>query len=137
MGGVQGGGIKALVARFGERPLVITGCLLLAVAFYVLPLTHSVALTLGVLALAAVSRGIAQPPMMGLASLEAGAGGAAQGVVLGTFQSSASLARVVGPPLAGLYDVSQILPFHLAGGLLLLAGLLAVGLPSGQGRAPR
>ncbi len=132
MGAVQGGAIKPLVARFGERSLVIGGCAVLAVAFLLLPFQAALGSLVAVLAVAAVGRGVAQPPLMGLASQSTDAG--SQGVVMGTFQSSASLARVIGPLAAGLYDLSPIAPFHLAGGLLLVAAVLATSLPEGEGR---
>ncbi|MDJ0788904.1 MAG: MFS transporter [Myxococcota bacterium] len=130
MGSIQGGGTRALVKRFGERSLVIGGSLLLGVAFIAIPLTEGLAPLVAVLVLAVVGRAITQPSLMGLASLEAGAG--SQGIVMGTFQSSASLARVVGPLVAGLYDLSQIAPFHVAGGLLFGVALLGTALPMAQ-----
>jgi len=49
---------------------------------------------------------------------------------LGTFQSSASLARVLGPAAAGaLYALYQGGPFVLAAGLMFVAFLLAIRLP--------
>jgi MFS family permease len=52
-----------------------------------------------------------------------------RGIVMGTFQSSASLARVVGPLAAGLYDLYPVAPFHLAGGLFLVVAFLGTALP--------
>lgn len=52
---------------------------------------------------------------------------------MGTFQSSASLGRVLGPVIAGiLYDQRQALPFYLAGALLALVFLLALTLQKNQ-----
>lgn len=127
MGAIQGGGTRALVARFGERSLVIAGSLLLSLAFLAIPLTHGLPLLVVALIPAVVGRAITQPSLMGLASLEGGAG--SQGIVMGTFQSSASLARVAGPLVAGLYDLNAVAPFHLAGGLLLGVAVLATALP--------
>lgn len=127
MGAIQGGGTRALVSRFGERTLVITGSLLLSLAFLAIPLTQGLPLLVVALIPAVVGRAITQPSLMGLASLEAGAG--SQGIVMGTFQSSASLARVAGPLVAGLYDFNAVAPFHLAGGLLLGVAVLGTALP--------
>jgi len=53
-----------------------------------------------------------------------------RGAVMGTFQSSASLARVAGPVAAGwLYDLSLPAPFWLAGALLAVVVVVARGLP--------
>jgi MFS family permease len=130
MGAVQGGGTRALVARFGERTLVTAGSGVLAVAMVLVPAAPSVAVLLVPLAAAALGRAVAQPPMLGLASIAAAPG--RRGAVMGAFQSSASLARVVGPALAGgLYDRALAAPFWLAAALLLGVALIARGLPAG------
>ncbi len=132
MGGVQGGGMKALSARFKERQLATGGALLLMAGFALVPFAPSVALLLAPLALAAIGRGVSQPALMSLASQEASAD--ARGAVMGTFQASASLARVFGPTLAGaLYDRSLGAPFWLASALVLCVVLLTPRLPEGAG----
>jgi len=119
MGGIQGGGMKALSARFEERTLVSLGTLLLGIAFLAMPEMPTVALLILPLVLSAVGRAISQPALMGLVSVAGGA--SARGSVMGTFQASASLARVAGPTVAGvLYDTNAALPFWLAGALALL-----------------
>ncbi|HPG28549.1 MAG: MFS transporter [Spirochaetaceae bacterium] len=126
MGGIQGGGMKRLSARFRERRLVLGGLGLMTIAFATLPVPSTVAWLLVPLAIAAVGRGLAQPPMMSLVSLNAEE--RTRGVVLGVFQSSASAARVVGPILAGaLYDAGDALPFLAAAVLVASAGLVALG----------
>jgi DHA1 family tetracycline resistance protein-like MFS transporter len=131
MGSVQGGGMKALVPRFGERKLVVTGSLLLAAAFLAIPFAPVLGLLFVVLAVAAVGRAITQPPLMSLASHTATP--KTRGMVMGAFQSSASLARIIGPLAAGLYDIYPVAPFHLAGGLLLVVAFLGTGLPVRMG----
>jgi MFS family permease len=118
MGTIQGGGMRALSARFEERTLVGAGALLLAVAFLAIPEASTVALLVVPLGVSAAGRAISQPALMSLVSLTATA--RQRGAVMGVFQSSASLARIVGPVVAGsLYDVRQALPFWLAGFLVL------------------
>jgi MFS family permease len=130
MGGIQGGGMKALAARFGERSLVAGGSLLLAAGFLALPPVHRAGLLIAPLALCAVGRAVLQPSLMSLASLASTA--AERGAVMGAFQASASLARVAGPLAAGwLYDRHVAAPFVLAGGLVGLVALQARGLPAG------
>jgi MFS family permease len=130
MGGIQGGGMRALASRFRERALVIAGSLALAGSFVVVPLVHSIAALIAVLTVSAVSRAIVQPPLMSMASLAAGAG--SRGTVMGTFQSSGSLARAVGPMIAGLlYDRALALPFALGSALLVSVALLGRALPRG------
>ena len=125
MGGIQGGGMKRLSAKYQERKLVLVGLFLMTLAFFAVPLPGSVAWLMLPLGLAAVGRGMSQPPLMSLVSLRADE--ASRGIVLGVFQSSAAAARVVGPIIAGLlYDQSDRLPFWVAAGLTAVAGLLAL-----------
>ena len=124
MAGIQGGGIRRLVARVGEQRLMVSGALLLALSMAMIPWMGSVLLLLLPLAVSAVGRAISQPSMLGMVSIAASA--SARGTVLGVYQSAASLARVVGPLAAGaLYDLSQGAPFTLAG--LLMVAVLSIG----------
>jgi DHA1 family tetracycline resistance protein-like MFS transporter len=133
MGGIQGGGMKALAARYPERTLVIAGAAMLAVAFAGIPLAGSVAILLVPLTLSAVGRGISQPSLMSLASFQSDASN--RGSVMGTFQSSASLARVFGPAIAGLlYDQDVGGPFWLAAGLMGAVVVLSMRFPEGSTR---
>jgi len=125
MGGIQGGGMKRLSARYEERKLVLVGLGLMSLAFALVPAPSSVALLMLPLGLAAVGRGISQPPMMSLVSLASDEG--SRGLVLGVFQSTASAARIVGPVMAGLlYDLGKPLPYWTAAVLALAAALLAI-----------
>jgi DHA1 family tetracycline resistance protein-like MFS transporter len=128
MGGIQGGAMKRLAARWSERSLAIAGSALLAAGFFALPAAHSLALVLVGLALCAVGRAILQPSLMSMASFAAGA--QARGAAMGSFQAAASLARVFGPLAAGLlYARAQGAPFVFAGALLVAVALQARGLP--------
>jgi MFS family permease len=129
MGAIQGGGMRALAPRFGEKRLLLAGCALLAVGFAGVPFPVSVSVLLLPLALCAIGRAISHPPMLSMVSLAAS--DERRGVVMGTFQASASLARVIGPLAAGaLYDVHVNAPFLLASAFMLLAGSLALWLPA-------
>jgi DHA1 family tetracycline resistance protein-like MFS transporter len=129
MGAIQGGGMKALAARWSERGLALAGSLLLAAGFLALPQAPSVALLVLPLLLCAVGRAILQPALMSMVSLTAQA--SARGAVMGTFQASASLARVLGPLAAGwLYDREVGAPFLLAGALLVSVAVQVRGLPA-------
>jgi MFS family permease len=128
MGTIQGGGMKGLAARFGERALVMGGGALLTLGFATLPPVHAAGLLVAPLALCAVGRAVLQPSLMSLASVAAGA--EERGAVMGTFQASASLARVAGPLLAGaLYESAVAGPFLLAAALVLWVVFQARGLP--------
>ena len=101
----------------------------MSLAFLLLPLPASIPLLLLPLAVAAIGRGISQPPMMSLVSLAADEG--SRGLVMGVFQSVASGARIFGPFVAGfLYDEGPALPFLAAAALTAAGGLLALSVPA-------
>jgi MFS family permease len=129
MGGIQGGGMRSLAARFQERALVVGGSMLMGASMLATPWAPTVPLLLVPLGLAAAGRAVIQPSLMSLASMRATPSN--RGAVMGTFQSAASLARVAGPVLAGLlYDRWMPGPFALAGGLVLGVAWLGRGLPA-------
>jgi multidrug resistance protein len=133
MVGIQGGGMRPLVARYGEKALLVVGIALMALSFGMLPWAPVVPVLMLPLIGSAIGRAISQPSMMGLASFQASA--ANRGAVMGTFQSSASMARVLGPLAAGaLYDQSEAAPFLLASLLLLAALATTAALPAGSPR---
>ncbi|MGB0620239.1 MAG: MFS transporter [Myxococcota bacterium] len=135
MGGIQGGGMKRLSERYPERSLVLAGLTCMTIAFVLVPLPETVAWLLIPLGIAAVGRGISQPPMMSLVSLLADEG--SRGLVMGVFQSTASAARIVGPIAAGLlYDQGAAYPFWAAAGLTASGVILALGVPARASEAP-
>lgn len=128
MGGIQGGAMRSLAARFGERRLALFGFGLMAVSMLAVPFMPGVGWTLLPLGLSAIGRALGQPPLLSLVSLAASP--QTRGAVLGTFQSSASLARVVGPAVAGaLYQFEGAGPFVLAAVLMALTTAFAAGFP--------
>ena len=132
MGGIQGGGMRALSARYPERGLLAVGSAILAAAFLCVPFAPTVGLLLIPLFFSAVGRAIAQPALMSLISVQATPRN--RGAVMGAFQSASSLARVLGPALAGvLYDVALAAPFALAAVMLAGVVLLARRLPARPG----
>ena len=135
MGGIQGGGMKRLAEKFHERRLILVGLSLMALAFFAVPLPASVPFLMLPLLLAAIGRGISQPPMMSLVSQRADVG--SRGIVMGVFQSCASAARVVGPVIAGiLYDRDQGFPYWLAAVLVSIAALTALRIQDPRPAAP-
>src|SRR5262249_4374743 len=115
----QGGLIRTLSQRYGEVLLLTAGSLIMVVSFAAVPFSPTVALLLLPLGLSAVGRGIGQPSLMSLVSKKSPHH--ARGTVMGTFQASASLGRVIGPVIAGfLYDRSMALPYYVAGGMMLI-----------------
>lgn len=127
MAGIQGGAIRPLAKRFGERNLWIAGTLILAPCLAVVPFIHNVWILLMPLAASSVGRGLVHPSMLSLVSQAAGR--EERGLVMGAFQSSASLARVAGPFVAGaLYDWRLESPFLAAGLLMLVVMAFGVAL---------
>ncbi len=122
MATIQGGMIKRLVLKWGENKLLIAGVFLLALSFLLIPAFHFIGILIFILAISSLGRGISQPSLLSLVSKEATE--EARGSVMGTFQSAASLSRVIGPIIAGiLYDRSQGYPFYFA---FLLLGIVFV-----------
>ncbi len=129
MGGIQGRGIQSLAKRFGGQRLLVCGVSLMALAFFAMPLPSGVALLLLPLVVSAAGRAVGQPSMLSLVSLEATP--VNRGAVMGGFQSAASLARTLGPLVAGmLFDLSDAYPFYFAGALMVLTVPLCMALPN-------
>ena len=135
MGGVQGGGMKGLAGRFGERQLIVAGALLCGISFAGIPLVGTIPVLLAVLALSAVARALVQPSMMGLTSTAGSDSN--RGLVMGTFQSCGSLARVFGPAFAGwLFDREIAMPFLFAALLFFVVAVISRRLPARALAAP-
>jgi len=83
--------------------------------------TRHIALVVAALAFLGLGMGLTHPSLQSLASRGAAPG--RQGATMGVYQSAGSLARILGPPVAGfLYDAQGIaVPFLAAAGLSLLA----------------
>jgi MFS family permease len=123
---VQGGLIGRFVKRWGERPLVPTGLLVMAVALSVLPLApRGVWMQLDFAALA-IGQGLTTPSLQALISRATDPG--EQGAVLGSSQSMSALARATGPALGGVIfeGIAWGAPFWVSAGLLAVAAVLAV-----------
>lgn len=115
---VQGGLVRRLTA-VKDATLLLSGALVLAAALAGLGFVQSLPLLLVVLAGSSLGRGLAQPALLSLVSKRAAPD--MRGAVMGVFQSTTSLARVVAPATAGLlYDWHPAAPFLLATVLCLV-----------------
>jgi DHA1 family tetracycline resistance protein-like MFS transporter len=125
MAGIQGGLIGPLSRRFGEARLVVAGALALCGALVLFATTPRLALLVVSVAFLGIGMGLTHPSLQSLASRGAAPG--RQGATMGVYQSAGSLARILGPPVAGfLYDVhGKGFPFLAAAGLSLLAAVVA------------
>ncbi|MDE2803734.1 MAG: MFS transporter [Gemmatimonadota bacterium] len=118
----QGGVVRALVPRMGERRLFRYSAVPFAAGLLVIGLATDLRLLLAGLVVLGIGYGGAVPAVLGLLSRAASSD--RQGGVLGVGQSVGSFARVLGPSMAGaLFDVRLAFPY-LAGALLILLALL-------------
>jgi multidrug resistance protein len=130
---LQGGLIGRLIRTFGETALARCGLFFLAVALALLPLVPTIPMLLLVCAMLAIANGLTTPTLNGLASQMIDR--AWQGRALGLMQSSAALARLVGPLLGGwllMFDLGRPIthyartPLFVSGVILLIAFGLAL-----------
>jgi DHA1 family tetracycline resistance protein-like MFS transporter len=131
---VQGGFIRHLVPRFGERALAVAGIGLLAIGLAGLAVAGAGPAFFGATFLVGVGQGLASPSILGLLSRSTPA--TEQGAVFGVYSSAQTLARMtnyyVANRLLGLGGPS--LPYWEGAIMALLAlGLAAVGIRPGPG----
>lgn len=123
---VQGGLIRRLVPRFGETKLIIAGPALLGLGFVIVGFATSWWVVILGCAVMPMGFGVNNPSLQGLLSRAVDPGH--QGAFLGLNQSLGSLARVVGPLLAGwVFDAAGPEdPFFVSAALLAIGAVLAV-----------
>jgi MFS transporter, DHA1 family, tetracycline resistance protein len=131
---LQGGLIGRLAARFGEDRLLVAGLVVIGGGLLVLPFPHELALLTVALTALALGMGLVQPSLNSLISRRAGSG--EQGRVLGVSQSVASLARVLGPAIAGVLFAGLGRDSPFLWGAILIAGALALALTLSRRLAP-
>ncbi|WP_085446540.1 MFS transporter [Magnetofaba australis] len=96
---VQGGLVRRLAPKLGEKKLTRIGIILVFVGWLLLGMASDYAMLLGSLALTAVGAGLVNPGLSSLVSLNTNA--EHQGVMMGLFQSMSALGRVLGPLWGG------------------------------------
>lgn len=118
----QGGLIGRLAKKYGERNLLPLGFFFFTASLAGAALSPTVLIFTLFLFGVAVGNGLVNPSLSSLVSK--GAPGDKRGGVMGIYQSAGSLARVVGPPAAGLmFDRMSI-----SSPILLSSALMAVAL---------
>lgn len=124
---VQGGMIGWLQRTFGERQLMVYGCISLSAGLSLIafiPEAYFLPLSILSIILLAFGNGCLNPTI--LSQLSKNAQQREQGEVLGLNQSFGSLARIAGPALGGrLYEVHHGLPY-VTSGLIMLGALYYV-----------
>lgn len=142
----QGVIFDRLVNKFGENPLMIVGCLLMAISLFSIPFITAdfggLFALLGSVLILTVGNSMASPAVTSLASKVSDEG--EQGASLGVLQSGASLARAIGPALGGVLlsnavsrvdDASIQLTFWTAAVIMIVAACLAVYFANTERRA--
>jgi DHA1 family tetracycline resistance protein-like MFS transporter len=117
---IQGGLIGRLVRRFGEAPLAFAGALFMCIGLCGLALSSGLISMVAATAAIGIGNSLLMPTLSALASRSAEASW--QGRALGVMQSSGSLARWLGPMLAGILLSAQL---HRGSGVYALWPLLA------------
>lgn len=134
---VQGGAIRALAPRFGDRSLALAGHVVIAPGFALTGVaTTQLQLYLG-LTFMSVGSALIVPALSALVSHYAPAD--RQGFALGTFRSVGSLARALGPLIGSVlyWRLGSRFPYLAATAFLLLPTLLTLTLPRPQGTPRR
>ena len=130
---MQGGLIGPLTRRLGEERLMLGGLGLIALGLLLMPFAQALPMLVVALTGLALGMGAMQPSINSLISRRAGS--EQQGEIMGVAQSIGSLARVLGPVLAGaLFGAfGRNSPFLI--GAVLVGGALLVGLRLPRGIA--
>ena len=126
---VQGGLVRRLAPKWGERRVATSGLFLVAIGLAILAIAPSVGVLYWGLGFMAFGMGLCSPTLTSLVSLFAAED--EQGRAIGAFRAIGSLARAVGPILASLvfwWFGSDWLYFAGAG-ITLIAGFLCFRLP--------
>jgi DHA1 family tetracycline resistance protein-like MFS transporter len=112
-----------IVKRTGELPLIRVGLVLLALGLAPMASLRSHTLLLLALALLAIGYGLASPSIASLISKRTTRD--KQGGVLGANQSAQSLARIVGPIVAGtIYELAGPQPVYFGAAIVALLALM-------------
>ncbi|MBI4925797.1 MAG: MFS transporter, partial [Bdellovibrio sp.] len=118
---IQGGLIGKLSKKWGEFNLLLFGTAICSLALFLFCSTLQISVLIISLVLLALGHGVLHPSLSSLASL--GAVGAAKhlkGSTMGVFQSAGSLARILGPLVAGwFYDHLGLESPFITGAILL------------------
>ena len=129
---LQGGAIGRLAQRFGEARLVTAGAAIIGLGLLGLAFAASLWEVLVVTGLLAVGMGLLNPSTSSLISREAGAD--ERGGVMGVSQSASSLARILGPAVAGAVFTlwGRNAPYLLGALLMAVVVAMAVRLPRAE-----
>jgi DHA1 family tetracycline resistance protein-like MFS transporter len=122
---IQGGLIGKLTRRFGEARMLLAGTITIGLGLALLAAAMTPVVGISACCLLALGMGMAQPSTSSLISREASA--TEQGGILGVNQSVGSLARLVGPAVAGSAFTlgGPSAPYILGAGLMVISSWIA------------
>lgn len=125
---VQGGLIRPLKKRFSDVNLILIGTAMIAVALALVPLPTYFSGQFPSAALMAIGNGISAPILTALVSLMAPE--AERGEVIGVFQSTQSLSRIIGPQMGGILFglFSPAAPYFAGAVIMMMSFFVALGL---------
>lgn len=113
--------------RFSDIDLILAGTLLVALALVLVPLPHNFSWQYSSAALMAIGNSISGPIFQALVSLLAPE--AERGEVMGVYQSTQSLGRILGPQMGGiLFAFSPGLPYFAGAAIMMISFWVALGL---------
>jgi MFS family permease len=120
---IQGGAMKRLVGRFGEARLALLGFGAMAVAYPLLGVTRAVPVLVVLVVLSGFGVAVVRPCLTTLITKSVSR--AEQGEALGTSQSLASIAQIVGPETSGLLIQHGLLvAYGVVAGLVATVGFV-------------
>jgi len=130
---VQGGVVRKLVPKYGERKLAILGMALTLPGFLAVGWAQSVGVLYLGLGLLSVGSAFVMPTLSALVSRYVPAD--RQGLAMGVFRSMGSLARAVGPLMGGIlyWKLGSWGPYMVGAAIALVPLYLVVGLPEPTG----
>jgi DHA1 family tetracycline resistance protein-like MFS transporter len=129
---LQGGAIGRLAQRYGEARLVTAGAAIIGIGLLGLAFAGALWEVLVVTGLLAIGMGLLNPSVTSLVSREAGA--EERGGIMGVSQSASSLARILGPAVAGaVFSLwGRDAPYVLGALLMAAVVAMAVRLPRAE-----
>jgi MFS family permease len=127
---VQGGIVRRLAPKLGERRLIRTGLVMLVPGLVIVGWARTTPTFYGGLALLAIGSALVSPCLSALVSLYTPAD--RQGEVLGVFRSIGALSRAIAPVIAGLvfWKLGSQWPYYGSALIMIAPLLLSSRLPA-------
>ncbi len=121
---VQGGFVRRMAPRLGEKRLTLAGIVFMALSFLLIAAIIRQSSFFVALGFMSIGSGLVFPCLVALVSLHAGS--AEQGRYLGLFRSAGALARAIGPILAALlyYCLGSSVTYAVGAAVLILPLML-------------